>query len=77
VKHLTIRNISSGWNLSSHCRALSGNVLSVDKKNISTKTKLSEKYAGMLPIKIAEDLQNHIEQSRNEWDSKRSHPIAC
>ena len=44
-------------------------LLRVLKKNISAKTKLSDKYAGMLPIKIAEDLQNHIEQSRNEWDS--------
>ncbi|MFZ4465116.1 MAG: hypothetical protein ACOYN5_14810 [Bacteroidales bacterium] len=44
-------------------------LLRVIKKNISTKTKLSDKYAGMLPSNIAEDLQDHIEQSRGEWDS--------
>jgi hypothetical protein len=32
------------------------------------KTKLSDKYAGKLPANIAEDLQKHIEKSRNEWD---------
>jgi hypothetical protein len=45
------------------------NLLRVLKKNVSTKTKLSEKYAGKLPVNIAEDLQKHIEHSRNEWDS--------
>jgi hypothetical protein len=45
------------------------NLLRVLKKNISTKTKLSDKYAGQLPTDIAEDLQKHIEQSRNEWDN--------
>ncbi|OQX80973.1 MAG: hypothetical protein B6D61_01280 [Bacteroidetes bacterium 4484_249] len=44
-------------------------LLRVLKKNISDKTKLSKKYAGKLPINIAEDLQKHIEQSRNEWDN--------
>lgn len=43
-------------------------LLRVLKKNVSTKTKLSEKYAGKLPVNIAEDLQKHIEHSRNEWD---------
>jgi hypothetical protein len=45
------------------------NLLRVLKKNISAKTKLSDKYAGKLPTDIAEDLQKHIEQSRNEWDN--------
>lgn len=44
-------------------------LLRVLKKNISDKTKLSDKYAGKLPINIAKDLQKHIEQSRNEWDN--------
>lgn len=44
-------------------------LLRVLKKNISEKTKLSDKYAGKLPINIADDLQNHIQQSRNEWES--------
>ena len=45
------------------------NLLRVLKKNISDKKRLSEKYAGRLPLDIAKDLQKHIEQSRNEWDS--------
>jgi len=44
-------------------------LLRVLKKNISSKTKLSEKYAGKLPVDIAEDLEKYIEQSRNEWNS--------
>ncbi|MCD4746684.1 MAG: hypothetical protein K8R58_10330 [Bacteroidales bacterium] len=44
-------------------------LLRVLKKNISTKMRLSDKYAGKLPISVAEDLQKHIEQSRNEWDN--------
>lgn len=44
-------------------------LLRVLKKNISTKTKLSDKYAGKLPVNVADDLQKHIEQSRNEWDN--------
>ena len=44
-------------------------LLRVLKKNISLSTKLSDKYAGKLPISIANDLQKHIEQSRNEWDN--------
>lgn len=45
------------------------NLLRVVKTNVSTKTKLSDKYAGKLPANIAEDIQKHIEQSRNEWNS--------
>jgi len=44
-------------------------LLRVIKKNISLETKLSDKYAGKLSADIAEDLQKHIEQSRNEWES--------
>ena len=44
-------------------------LLRVLKKNITTGIKLSDKYAGKLPSNIADDLQKHIEQSRNEWDS--------
>ncbi len=43
-------------------------LIRVLKKESSHKTNLSEKYAGKLPLDIAEDLQKHIEQSRNEWD---------
>ncbi len=45
------------------------NLLRVLKKNISSKVKMSDKYAGKLPVNIAEDIQKHIEQSRNEWKS--------
>jgi hypothetical protein len=45
------------------------NLLRVLKKNVSGNIKLSDKYAGKLPLNIAEDLQKHIEQSRNEWNS--------
>jgi hypothetical protein len=41
-------------------------LLRVLKKNVSVKANLSDKYAGKLPINIAEDLQKHIEQSRTE-----------
>ena len=44
-------------------------LLRVLKKNVSTKTRLSDKYAGKLHINVADDLQKHIEQSRNEWDN--------
>jgi len=36
------------------------NLLRVVKKNISGKTKLSDKYAGKLPADIAENLQKHL-----------------
>lgn len=31
--------------------------------------KLSEKYAGKLPSNVAEDLQNYVTKSRNEWEN--------
>jgi hypothetical protein len=33
------------------------------------KKKLSEKYAGKLPTDIAEEIQNYVTKSRNEWNS--------
>lgn len=33
----------------------------------SDELSLSEKYAGKLPSGIADDLNKHIEKSRNEW----------
>ncbi len=44
-------------------------LLRVLKKEISAKTKLSDKYAGKLNTGIAEDLQKYIELSRNEWNN--------
>lgn len=45
-------------------------IIKVLKKNISSGQKLSEKYAGKLPADIADDLQNYVAQSRNEWNNR-------
>jgi len=44
-------------------------VITVLKKNIEPKQKLSEKYAGKLPTKIADELQNYVTKSREEWNN--------
>ena len=44
-------------------------VLEKPKQNVA-RTKLSEKYAGKLPADIADELQNYVTQSRNEWNSR-------
>jgi len=46
-------------------------ILKVLKKSIQSSPKLSEKYAGKLPSDVADELQNFVTQSRNEWDSRR------
>jgi hypothetical protein len=38
------------------------------KRNTDTSQKLSEKYAGKLSSKTVEKLQQHIQQTRNEWN---------
>jgi hypothetical protein len=45
-------------------------VLRVLKKTILPQKKLSEKYAGKLPSTIADELQNYVTQSRNEWNDR-------
>lgn len=45
-------------------------IIKVLKKNIQPQQKLSEKYAGKLPADIADELQNYVTQSRNEWNSR-------
>ncbi len=45
-------------------------VLKVLKKSSLPKQKLSEKYAGKLPSTVADELQDFITQSRNEWDKR-------
>ncbi|MEO0059057.1 MAG: hypothetical protein RLZZ312_704 [Bacteroidota bacterium] len=45
-------------------------ILKVLNKNIQPKQKLSEKYAGKLPADIADELQNYVTQSRNEWNNR-------
>jgi hypothetical protein len=39
------------------------------KKSEEPLQKLSEKYAGKLPSEIANELQNYVAQSRNEWNN--------
>ena len=46
------------------------NILKVLKKGIMPTQKLSEKYAGKLPAHIADELQNYVTQSRNEWNNR-------
>ncbi len=43
------------------------NLIKVLKKSVQPEQKLSEKYAGKLPLDVAEELQNYVAQSRNEW----------
>lgn len=43
-------------------------IITVLQKNTVVKQKLSERYAGKLPDDVANELQNHIKQSRNEWN---------
>jgi hypothetical protein len=44
-------------------------IIKVLKKDTQSHEKLSEKYAGKLPSNVADDLQNYVTQSRNEWDN--------
>jgi hypothetical protein len=44
-------------------------IIKVLKKSIQPQQKLSEKYAGKLPADVADELQNFITQSRNDWNS--------
>ena len=39
------------------------------KKTHPSGQKLSEKYAGKLPEKVAEELQKYVSQSRREWNN--------
>jgi len=43
-------------------------LIKVLKKEDRHAQKLSEKFAGKLPIDAANKLQEHIKQSRKEWD---------
>lgn len=46
------------------------NILKVLNKNVQPKQKLSEKYAGKLPSDVADELQDYVTQSRNEWNNR-------
>ncbi|MFN4146198.1 MAG: hypothetical protein ACK4GN_10275 [Runella sp.] len=45
-------------------------IIKVLKKNIQPEQKLSEKYAGKLPVEVADELQNYVNQSRDEWNNR-------
>lgn len=45
-------------------------LIRVLKKNIPPEGKLSEKYAGKLTPNTADRLQEHITQSRKEWQNR-------
>ena len=45
-------------------------IITVLKKSIQQNQKLSDKYAGKLPSDIADELQNFVTQSRNEWNNR-------
>ena len=44
-------------------------IIKILKKSTLSEQKLSEKYAGKLPSDIADELQNYVTQSRNEWNN--------
>jgi hypothetical protein len=43
-------------------------LIRVIAETIKPRQRLSEKYAGKLPEEVADNLQNHIIQSRKEWE---------
>ena len=45
------------------------NVIKVLEKSLQQEQKLSEKYAGKLPSEIADQLQDYVTKSRNEWNN--------
>jgi hypothetical protein len=44
-------------------------IIKVIKKSIQPQQRLSEKYAGKLPSDVADELQNYVTESRNEWNN--------
>jgi len=45
-------------------------VIKLLKKNTEPQQKLSEKYAGKLPADIADELQDYVTKSREEWNNR-------
>jgi hypothetical protein len=43
-------------------------LLRVLKRNVSVKTKLSDKYRGFISKEDGQDLNEHIKQMRSEWN---------
>ena len=46
------------------------NIIKLLKSNVTEKKKLSEKYAGKLPLEIANELEAYVNQSREEWNNR-------
>ncbi len=44
-------------------------LIKVLETTIQPREKLSAKYAGSLPGYIADDIQNYVSESRNEWNN--------
>jgi hypothetical protein len=45
-------------------------LIKVLEENVENNPKLSEKYAGKLPSDVADDLQNYVNESRNQWNNR-------
>lgn len=45
-------------------------IIKVLKKSIQPQQKLSDKYAGKLPSEVADELQEYVTKSRDEWNSR-------
>lgn len=46
------------------------NLIKVLEENALHQENLSEKYEGKLPLNVAEDIQDYVTQSRNEWNDR-------
>lgn len=44
-------------------------IIKVLEKSIIPQQKLSDKYAGKLPSEVADELQEYVTKSRDEWNS--------
>lgn len=45
-------------------------IIKVLEKSIIPQQKLSDKYAGKLPSEVADELQEYVTKSRDEWNSR-------
>jgi len=45
-------------------------LIKVLEENVENKQKLSTKYAGKLPSDVADQLQNYVNESREEWNNR-------
>lgn len=45
------------------------NIIEVIKENIVMKSKMSDRFKGLLTKTEGEDLKKHIDQSRNKWNN--------